>query len=205
MNRPTTGRGRQRALELPSTGAECAEGAQAAWLNAKELLAAARLLDDSGHAGPAVSLYASTAEEASKALALYFAGVIGPGPLSPSVLRVLRKVMAHHPAKHAVASLASASQSLWFWAAMGLAYMVDREGLATSFSNAITSTPEMLTIGWFAEADELRQKGLYVDRADGRWRTPRMLGPADCLTAREAVQRLIELASRAFAPAGPQA
>jgi AbiV len=60
--------------EVPSTGAECLECARAASANAQRLCRAARALERGRHDGPAVSLLASAAEEAAKALALLLAG-----------------------------------------------------------------------------------------------------------------------------------
>lgn len=167
--------------------AEATEGAKLAAMNARRLLDASSHVAGMGSFGTASSLAVLAGEEAIKALALVaWAGEL-PIPTQKQLSLVLR---GHEPRHLAAGMLAGAGEVVMtFFASIGEA-LLKRSGKQPADEQPIDRWSRA---AWWAEADTLKNRGLYIDFADRKWTTPADITKAEYERAQEMASQFVEM------------
>lgn len=150
------------------------EGARHAYMNAQSLYRAATRIRAPELQGLAVSLFILSCEECSKVISLakHSEGI--------EDLEILKLVFHRHKAKHEIASDISAMLH-----DLLIATGHHKEGCC-DISERIST--------WISRADEVKQRGLYVDFADNEWKLPKDTSMDDRAFAKFICQTMLAMA-----------
>lgn len=183
----------KRSRLLPSSQ-DARHGASAASANAHDLLVAARTLAATGLYGPAASFLVLSIEEAEKARALV--AIVTEDDSSSLSEDELRDIIYwDHKGRHVAAFTESLSRST-------LAKVVTRSRRSTPLQRKQYQA-DMAALGWYLDANSLKQRGLYVDFVDGHWNSPRDVSEEDFMRGVRIVERFIDVTMRQAANVGP--
>lgn len=170
---------------------DLAKGAILIAKNARELFLASKTLASCGRYGPACSLLVLSAEESWKSVDRYAAAfglAIDPG--GPKNIkgdhryrhRIIRALVLLYDHVKTIPTDACNTEPR----ESGVHALLTR--IVPQMMSGSFPDKDSETWRWWASANDLKNRGLYVDRTNDGWQSPRDLGESDYLTAMQFVK-----------------